>query len=408
MNYFYKAKQGPTKVVDGVIEADNQNAAISKIMEQGLTPLEVSEYSSQKETKKESTGTLPLMRKVKVQDSDLVDFTRQINDLLDASVPMLRALQIVLNQTRNVALKKVIEGLFKYVQDGGSFSDALAQYPEVFSPLYVSIVKTGEVGGNLEKILSRLADHLEKTQETRRRIKSSLAYPALILSVGILTIFVLLTFVIPNLTIMFEDLDQALPLPTTILIAISSFFARVWWLLLGLVVVVCVYFNRWIKSEGGKKRADSLTIKIPFLGEFVRTYEIGLFARTLGTLIESGVAITAALRAVCGTISNSVLRDEVQIVAEEVKNGSSLKNALSKGSFSSEMLVNMVSVGEETGRLDRSLYKVADAFERKSDATVKTIISLLGPIVLILVVSLVGFVVIAMMLPIFQMNLLIQ
>ena len=410
MKFSYKAKQGPSKIIDGIVDADNPDSAIKKIIEQGFTPIDVSEYRhNTKTTAKKSKTSSPLFSfKQRIKSDDLVGFTRQINDLVDASVPMLRSLQIVLNQTTNTVLREIVENLYKIVQDGGAFSDALAQYPRVFSPLYISMVRTGEVGGNLEKVLNRLADHLEKEQETKSKIQASLAYPAFILVVGILSIFVMLTFVIPQLTVMFEDLDQALPWPTIFLINVSAIFSRFWWAMIAVVVAVVFYLKRWLATDQGRRKMDAFQLKMPLLGEFIQVVEVGGFARTLGTLIESGVNITVALKAVCTTINNSVLKDELEVVSDEVTNGSSLKNALKKSSFFPEMTINMIAVGEETGRLDKGLFKISDTFERRSDQTVKTIISLLGPIVLVFIVTLVGFVVVAMMLPIFQMNLLIQ
>jgi len=225
--FSYKAKEGPGKIVDGVIEASNNEGAINEIIRSGLVPLEVvpaelnTGSKTEKSVKKES---LRLIRQVSLKD--LTVFTRQISDLVDASVPMLRSLQITSSQTRSPHFKQVIDEMHASVKDGSAFSDALARHKQVFSSLFINMVKAGEVSGNLEKVLRRLADYLEKEQETRSKVKSSLAYPMLILVVGIVTVFVLLTFVIPRLSVIFDDLDQALPLPTVILTGISGFFAQ--------------------------------------------------------------------------------------------------------------------------------------------------------------------------------------
>ena len=260
----------------------------------------------------------------------------------------------------------------------------------------------------MEIVLNRLADYLDKEQETQSKVRSSLAYPALILIVGILTVFVLLTFVIPRLTVMFDDFNQDLPLVTLFLINISSFFAQFWWIMVISITGGIVYLKKWFQSEKGRLWFDSTIIKLPIFGYFIKVVEIGRFCRTLGTLLESGVVITTALNSVWATVNNQVLRNEIKQVSEDVTNGASLRGALKSCSFFPEIAVNMISVGEETGNLEKSLLKIADTFERQADQTIKTLVSLIGPIVLVFIVSIVGVVVIAMLLPIFQMNLLIS
>ncbi len=415
--FFYKAKSGPTKIVDGFIEAQTKNVAIREIVTMGLTPLDVVPAAHRpipaRAQSKSAHAVLknfhfPFSASRSVSARDIVFFTRQISDLVEASVPLLRVLQIASRQRRRPYFKSIIEQMYLFVQNGGPLSGAMAQYPAVFPAYYVNMVKTGEVGGQLDKVLQRLADHLEKEHETRGKIRSSLAYPAFVLGVGILTVFVLLTFVIPRLSVMFEDLDQALPLPTLILMQLSGFFARYWWLLIGIFVIIKIYWDQWTRSVRGRLWRDGFLLKIPLLGEFVRDAQIGRFARTLGTLLESGVPLTAALNAIHPTIDNLIMRDEIKKVSKAVTEGQALKSALVQCSFLPEMVIDMVGVGEESGRLEKGLYKIAETLERQTDQTVKIIMSLLGPAVLMVIVSLVGFAVIAMLLPIFRMNLLIQ
>ncbi len=407
--YTYKAKQGPSKITEGTLDADSRESAVGKIVQMGLVPLDISESMSlmgKKPEKKRVAARFHFSKTIKL--IDVVQLTRQMSDLLGASVPILRSLQIVSEQTSNPFLKEIIEAMYLVVRDGGAFSEALARHPKVFSPLYVNMVKTGEVSGQSELVLNRLADYLEKEQDTRNKVKSSLAYPFFILGVGVITVLVLLTFVIPRLSLMFEDLDQALPLPTIILMNMSGFLAQWGWLLLFVVGGAVFFFKEWLHSPQGKIRFDIFKLNLPFLGNFIKIVEIGRFARTLGTLIESGVVINIALKAVWAVIENSILREEVKIIAEEVSGGSSLKVALKKSTFFPSMAVNMIAVGEESGRLEKGLYKIAESYERQADETSKTILSLLGPIFLMFIVSIVGVVVVAMLLPIFRMNLLIQ
>ena len=415
--FFYKAKSGPAKIVDGFIEAQTKSAAIREIVTMGLTPLDVVLASQgpvpARAQSKSAHAVLknfhfPFSAARSVSTRDIVFFTRQLCDLVAASVPLLRILQIISRQTRRPYFRNISEQMYLFVQNGGSLSGALAQHPAAFSAFYVNMVKTGEVGGQLDKVLQRLADHLEKEYETRGKIRSSLAYPAFVLGVGVLTVFVLLTFVIPRLSVMFEDLDQALPLPTLVLMHLSGFFARYWWLLIAIFVIIKIYWDQWTRSTQGKFWRDGFLLKIPLLGEFVRDAEIGRFARTLGTLLESGVPLTTALNAIHPTIDNLIMRDEIKKVSKAVTEGQALKSALGRCPFFPEMVIDMVGVGEESGRLEKGLYKIAATLERQTDQTVTVIMSLLGPVVLMVIVSLVGFAVIAMLLPIFRMNLLIQ
>ena len=403
----YKAKEGPVKIIDGTIEASNVDNAIYKIIQLGLTPIDVAEQIQQERRTKKTGLRLSWSFIKRVKLTDIVQFTRQMTDLVEAYVPLLRALQIVSHQTQNPIFRSIIEQMSNFVRDGGSFSEALAQHPNIFSKLYVSMIKTGEVGGELGGVLNRLAIYLEKELQTRSKIRSSLAYPMLILIVGTIIVFVLLTFVIPRLSILFDDLDQELPAMTLILVRISRFLSKSWWLILGMMVMGGAYFKQWISTTSGRLWFDIFRLKIPLLGHFMKIVEVGRFARTLGTLIESGVVITAALSSVWSGVENLVLRDELKKASEEVTNGSSLKNALKACSFFPEMAVNIIAVGEETGHLERGLYKVAEMYEQQSDQAVKTMLSLFGPLVLVVVVLIIGFFVIAMLLPLFKMNSLI-
>lgn len=402
--FSYKAKEGPNRIVDGVVESDNLDQAIKKIIKSGLTPIDVDVYVPHQPPK--PSGGKVFIKKIKL--TELASFSRQMADLVDAAVPILRAVQLVSRQMQNPHFKIIVEDIYTFVRDGGSFSSGLARHPQIFSVLYVNLVRTGEVSGELEIVLNRLADHLEKEQDVRNKISAALAYPILVMVIGALTVFVLLSFVIPRLTVMFDDLDQELPLPTQILVTISSYFSQYWWLLIALGVIGFVYLKQYASSEKGIRQLHQWVLGLPLVGHLVKTVEVGRFARTMATLVESGVVITTALNSVWATVQNVVLKDEIKKVSEEVTNGSSLQKALGATQFFPEMAINMISVGEETGRLEKGLLKIAETYERESEQAVRTFISLLGPLVLVVIVCLVGFVVVAMLLPIFKMNLIVQ
>ncbi|MBF0384383.1 MAG: type II secretion system F family protein [Candidatus Omnitrophica bacterium] len=404
----YKAKEGPSKVVEGVVDAGNVDLAISKVINLGLTPIDISVNTHHEinPAKSATKGNFVFVKRFK--QKDLVLFARQMSDLVGANVPMLKSLQLVESQTGNPYFKEIIKKMHKYVEDGGALSDALSQEKNIFSPLYVNMVRTGELSGKLDVVLSRLADYMEKEMDTTGKIRSSLAYPGLIMIVGALTVFFLLSFVIPRISSMFDDMDQALPLPTVILVKLGVFFSNFWWLMILLFISGAYYGHQYISSQKGRLWFDVLKLKLPFLGEFVKVDQIGRFSRTMATMLESGVPITMALNSVWPGLDNVILKSEIKKVAEEVTKGSSLRLALKRCSFFPEFALNMISVGEETGRLEQGFYKIADTFERQADEAVKTTLSLLGPLVLVFIVGIVGMVVIAMILPIFKMNLIIQ
>ncbi len=405
--FTYTAKEGPYKIIHQVITAENYDAAVKKIIQLGFVPLEVKMGTMESTQPKRKTVGKPLVFLKRIRLVDLTVLTRQMSDLIEASVPILKTLQLVADQTQNLRLKKMVEEIANSVKDGSTFSAALSRYPDVFSPLYINMVKTGEVSGKLNVVLNRLADYLEKERETRGKITASLAYPTLIMAVGIITVFILLTFVIPKLSVMFDDMDQQLPWITILLVSISQLFAKYWWLMVIVIVGISVYFNRYIHTAMGKDRWDRLLLSVPYLKDFLQTVEVARFSRTLGTLVENGVPITLALHSVMHTVDNLVFKEEIKKVSDEVTHGRSLKLALRNSRFFPERVVNMISVGEETGQLSKGLNKVADTFEREADQIVKMIVSLLGPIVLVVIVSLIGCVVIALLLPILQMNTIV-
>lgn len=409
--FSYKAKQGPAKIVDGVVDAENATAAVKKILAMGLSPMDVTLQPAQPLPGDQRSGENLSVSNIfsrRVPRSALVLFTRQLCDLVEASVPILRVLQLVEKQTRHAQLKSITGEMLAVIKDGGSLSEALGRYPDVFPRLYVNMVRAGEVSGQLGLVLNRLANLLERDQETQLRVRASLAYPFFIFGVGVISVIVLLTFVIPRLSVIFDDFDQALPLPTVAIMNASDFLNAYWWLVLAVGIFVYLYGRRFLLSAAGKVWFSAFQLRQPILGKFIQEVEIGRFARTAGTLVESGVVIIEALNSVKVLFENEVLRREIDEAVTEVANGSSFAAALKKHPHFPEAAVNMIAVGEETGHLEKGLYKLADSLERQADATAKVMVSLIGPIFLVFVVGFIGMIVIAMLLPIFQMNLIIQ
>ena len=402
--FIYKAKSGPANIKEGVIEADNQSQAVLKLSKMGFFILSVEEETAA--FIKRSRGRLLFFKSIPLRV--LSNFTRQLSNLLDSGLTMLNALSILIEQTENLYFRQVITNVRDDIRDGSTFSSALLKYPKVFSNLYVNMVSSGEISGSLEDVLKRLSDFMEKDEENISKVRSSMAYPALMAVVGLITIFILLTFVAPRLTAIFVDLGQALPLPTKILIWISSFLAMFWPIIIIGIVFGVIAFAKWSKTKEGKTILDSLKIKIPLIGVFIQKVEIARFSRTLATLIGNGVPVIQALSTASNTVDNIPIKQDMEQARKDVVEGAPLSAGIKKSKNFPPMVTNMIAVGEESGTLERSLFKIADSYDVEIDRTIKTITSLLEPGLILFMGLIVGFIVIAMLLPIFQLNLMVR
>ena len=402
--FIYKAKSGPANIKEGVIEADNQSQAVLKLSKMGFFILSVEEETAA--FIKRSRGRLLFFKSIPLRV--LSNFTRQLSNLLDSGLTMLNALSILIEQTENLYFRQVITNVRDDIRDGSTFSSALLKYPKVFSNLYVNMVSSGEISGSLEDVLKRLSDFMEKDEENISKVRSSMAYPALMAVVGLITIFILLTFVAPRLTAIFVDLGQALPLPTKILIWISSFLAMFWPIIIIGIVFGVIAFAKWSKTKEGKTILDSLKIKIPLIGVFIQKVEIARFSRTLATLIGNGVPVIQALSTASNTVDNIPIKQDMEQARKDVVEGAPLSAGIKRSKNFPSMVTNMIAVGEESGTLERSLFKIADSYDVEIDRTIKTITSLLEPGLILFMGLIVGFIVIAMLLPIFQLNLMVR
>lgn len=406
--FFYEAKKNPQEFVRDVLEAEHLEEAIKKITALGYVPLKVTPYLPAAKKNAFQSRKKTISFGASVPKSQIVNFTRQLFDLIDSGIPLLRALGITAHQAKYPRFKEMLNQIYALVQGGASFSEALLHYQDAFSMLYINMIKSGEMSGNLVLILERLSSFLENDEEWRSQVKSSLIYPCLILIVGIGTIFVLLTFVIPRLTDMFQDLSARLPFPTMLLIFISDFFARFWGLMIVGACLLGLLFKRYSLSETGKSQIDRMTLKVPLVGSFVQHSEIARFSRTLSTLLSSGVAIVPALESTSAVLDNAILKTEARKILKCVSAGSSLTESIKLSGFFPDLASSMVAIGEESGRLDTALLKLAISYEKKTESMMKVLTSLLEPLLIAGVGIIIGFVVISMLLPIFQINFVIQ
>jgi len=401
--FIYKAKKNPKEVIEGEITADNKNIAIQKVSRMGYYLLSIKE---EKEEAVSPGENINIFRE-KVGLVDISNFTRQLSDLLESGLTIVHALDVLYNQTESKKFKRIILDIKNFCIDGNPLSSALARHPKVFSNLFVSMVKSGETGGVLGTILIRLADFNDKQLEMQTKLKSALAYPILMSFVGCITIIVLFTFVIPKMMAMFSDLGQNLPLPTQILIGITNIIRNYWWLVISVIVFLFFVFRRVYKTGEGKYRIDGLKLKIPLFGNLFKKVEIAGLSRTLATLLNNGVPILESLNVVSEAIDNAVIKDEIIKAASSVKDGSNMASGFSKkGSVIPPLVINMIAVGEEGGQLEKALFKIAEGFERESDTAMKVMMSLLEPVLILVLGAIVGFVVISMLLPIFEIDFL--
>ena len=405
MKFKYIAKASPEKVVDGVIEADRLELAVNIITGKGLIPVEVYPLTVKAAHSKKKIKQILSTSFIKTSSNkNVMLFTRQLSDLVGASVPILRALKLIVQQTQDASFKQVVNTISHSVEDGTALSSALTEYPKLFNSFYINMIKTGEQTGHLNVILERLAQHIEQDLKLRRQCMLSLSYPFFVLGIGIVTIIVMFIFVIPRLVTVFEDFNQDLPLPTVIMINLSEFFIYYGWSALILIIGAVWYFKRFIQTKDGKRRMDAFLLRCAYIGTLIKQIEIGRLTRTWGMLVESGVAMSSAMPSVIQTISNQAIKEEISLAAQKVEEGSSLKTSLQPCPSLDSFAVNMIAVGEETGELSRGLYKSADWYERQALDTIQQFISLLGPIVLVLIMMLVGFIAVAILLPIMEMN----
>jgi type II secretion system protein F len=402
-DFRYKAKDSRKEMITGILEAETEQEALAKLSKMGYFPLSIEreEASSEGQTDPLSLGFFTRIRR-----RDITVFTRQLADLLEAGLPLMRGLDVLWEQTENRRLQEVLASLASQVKDGKSFSEALTLYPKIFSNLYVNMVKSGEVGGMLSEVLARLADFGENDEELRAKVRAALAYPILILFVGMATVAVLLIFVVPKLVSLFQDVGQILPLPTRILIELSQGLVHFWWVVLSVVVLSVFLLRRGRLSRRVRLAIDGVKLRIPVWGPLIKKVEIATFARSLATLLSHGVPILQAMQVVVQATENELLRGEFKRIGEQLKGGTTLSQEIRRGRMFPALVTNMVAIGEEAGNLDRSLFKIADTYEREADRAMKLMTSLVEPVMILVMGSIVGFIVIAMLMPIFQIDLL--
>ena len=399
--FFYKAKKGPKEIIEGTVEAENRDGAILKIGNMGYVAVQVD--LSKNGQKKESALRFGLFNRVRPKD--LTVFTYQLATLVKAKVTLFEAINILSAQTENASLKSIIAYISSELKDGKTLSEAMRKYPKVFPPLYINMIHSGELGGVLEETLIRLSRFREEEEDTKAKISSALAYPIFIIIVGIVTVFLLLTFAIPRLVSLFSDMGQTLPLPTRILILISNGVRNYWWGFLVVGIFATLIFKRKKAVKKEKIFFDRIKLKIPIVGNFIKKAMLASFARTFGTLVVNSIPVFQAMEMIIPTINNEVFKKELEKVYEGIIDGLPFAKSMGNSEWFPPFMINMVVVAEKGGNLYEALIEIANFYEREVNKMMKTMTSLLEPIIISVMGLIIGFIVMAMLLPIFQVNL---
>jgi general secretion pathway protein F len=403
----YTALDAKGKSTSGIIDADGIQAARQKLRSAGKFPVsirETHEKQAQKSRVRFNFGDWFS----RVKPSHVAITTRQLATLIGAGFPLVSALDALLPQTPSFALKRTLARVKDLVVEGNSFAHALSQFPGIFPPIYMNMVRAGESSGTLEIVLERLAEITEKQQALANRIKASLAYPVFMLFFGALVLFILLTYIVPTITGIFADMKQVLPTPTRVLIALSNFLKDYWWLILAGVAAGGMAFRQFLRTPMGRRWFDTMLLKLPGFGSLARKLAVARFSRTLGSLLENGVTMLVALDIVRNIVGNVLLADTVSHAAIEVSKGKSLWLALSEERVFPMLSIQMIQVGEQSGELEKMLYKIADVFENEVETTILRLTSYLEPVMILVMGCAVGFIVLSICLPIFEMNQLIR
>ena len=388
--YTARAINGDLK--SATIDAPNRDEVIKQLRQQRLNVVKIDEGSAQK---KKRLGSIKMR--------DIVIFTRQFSTMINSGLPLVQALDILAQQSENPALKDTTRQVVFDVESGNTVADALRKHPKAFSELYVNMVAAGEAGGILDTILMRLAVFMEKNDALVRKVKGAMIYPAVIMSVAAIAIAVLLIFVIPTFQTMFESAHIALPLPTRIVINLSHGLRTYWWVILGAAGGGGVMLRRYYATPAGKLAIDRLLLKAPVLGDVLRKSAVSRFTRTLGTLISSGVSILDGLEITAKTSGNRVIQDAIMESRASIAGGETIAAPLKKSAVFPPMVISMIAVGEQTGGLDEMLTKIADFYDEEVDAAVSGLLALMEPVMIVFLGVVVGGMVVAMYLPIFDM-----
>lgn len=399
--FLYKASTQTGDLEKSYMEANTTEEVISSLHDRQLIPLTIKE--------KRKKGDLFVKIDLKspfwgLSQKGLLVLTQELSTLLNAGLPLDRSLEIVIDISDSENVTSIARDLLKVIEGGGSFSDALAQSDNRFPELYINMVKAGEEGGVLPQVLQRLSEYIEGSIELKNDVINTLIYPVILTLVGGCSLIFILIFVIPRFSVIFADMGASLPLSASFIIGAGHFLQNYWWVLLGAAVALFLIFRVCINTQSGRMAWDRSKLKIPLFGTIISKLEVGRFARTLGTLIKSGVPILSSMKIVKDTIQNKVIAHSVENIAERLRKGEGIASPLKSTGIFPSLAVHLIEVGEETGRMEDMLFQIAKAFDRDVRVQIKRLISLLEPALILFMGVIIGFVVVSMLMAIFSIN----
>ena len=392
------------KIIHDEILAEDRKSAIASLKQDKIRPINIAEKRKKKEFSFNNGKPLFSGGKQRITEKDIVVFTRTFSTMIDAGLPLVQCLKILGDQTENRTFGEIILSIKQDIETGEDLSDSLRKHPKVFNSLYCNLFEAGEAAGILDIIARRLATHIEKAASLKKKVKSAMVYPACIVSVAVGVISFLMIFVIPAFTTMFNSGGAELPGPTAIVMAVSDMFRTKWHYMAGTAYAIYLVFSRLYATERGRAVIDGYALKLPVAGPLIRKVSIAKFSRTLGTLLSSGVALLEGLEICARTSGNKTVESAVLDTMEAIKSGDTIAAPLARGKIFPPMVIHMIDVGENSGSLDSMLAKIADFYDEEVDTAVTSLTALLEPALMVFLGLVVGFIVVAMYLPIFQMG----
>ena len=396
ITFNYKARDTSTnKIVRSTIQGNSEAAAARVLMAQGIVPLEMTPVGE--------GGLLSGLRS-HVPSKEVVIFTRQLSTMLNAGLPLAQSLSTVADQTSNKTLKTIIADVVGSVNGGQPLSEALSKYPKVFNNVYIALVQAGETSGTLDQSLARLADQQEHDADQLSKIRGAMIYPAIVLVVIIAVVVFMMVSLIPQVTSMYDDLGKELPITTKILQSVIDFFSAFWWLIAIILGGLIFFARRWLVTDSGRRAWDTFKLNMPMFNTLFRKLYMARFSRTAQVLLESGVTMIETLKISADAVNNVVVRDEILQGVGKVKNGKALSDALTGQDYILPFVPQMIRIGETSGAIDAMLQKVADYYDKEVDNAIAAISTLIEPILMVAMAGMIGFIVLAVLLPIYSLS----
>ena len=404
--YEYAGLDSSGKTLKGIVDADSTVAARQKLKASGVFPVEVKETISRpKGGPSDAVSLFAFLKRVKPRE--VYALTRQLSTLLGAGVPLVASLDSIISQKSSPILTKIMAQVKESINQGNSLTFSLSQHPKIFSNFYINMVRSGEASGSLDVVLTHLAEFGENQQALRGRFKAALAYPVFMSFIGIFVLFFLITFIVPNITKIFTEMHHTLPLPTIILINVSNFLLSYWWIIVLAILGSIVLLKYSKKRPGVRYILDKLKLSLPLFGFINQQIVLARFGRTLGSLLQSGVSLLTSLQIARNIVNNVLFTDVLEKAEDEIRAGKSLASSLAKSRYVHSIVVQMISVGEQSGELESMLNKIAETYEKEVESRIMALTSMLEPVMILIMGLIVGFVVISILLPIFEMNQMI-